>query len=184
MAYIRGVGKSAGCIFCRAGQARKDADNLLLHRGRHSFVIMNRFPYSSAHLMIAPYAHVDSLEKLADEATLELIRLTNFSLSMLRTCVRPEGFNIGINLGRVSGAGIETHVHLHVVPRWNGDTNFMPILAETRVIPEHLQATYRKLRSKFRLNLPKNEILPKGEAGNRHGSSRQGRSRRKRSSRA
>lgn len=184
MAYIRGVGKSSGCIFCHAGQERKDAANLLLHRGRHSFVIMNRFPYSSAHLMVAPYAHVDSLEKLADEATLELIRLTNFSLSILRTCVTPEGFNIGINLGRVSGAGIETHVHLHVVPRWNGDTNFMPILAETRVIPEHLQATYRKLRSEFHLNFSRKEILPKGEAGDRHASGRQVRSRRKRSSRA
>ena len=150
MSYIRRVRKPAGCIFCNASRARRDAANLLLYRGRHGFVIMNRFPYNSAHLMIAPYAHVASLEKLPDETTLELIRLTNLSLSVLRTALNPEGFNIGINLGRVSGAGIEAHVHVHLVPRWNGDTNFMPLFAETRVIPEHLQATYRKLRTHFR----------------------------------
>ena len=150
MSYIRRVGKPAGCIFCRASRARRDTANLLLHRGRHGFVIMNRFPYNSAHLMIAPYAHVNSLEKLPDETSLEILRLTNLSLSVLRTGLNPEGFNIGINLGRVSGAGIEAHVHVHIVPRWNGDTNFMPLFAETRVIPEHLQSTYRELRAQFR----------------------------------
>src|SRR6185295_1359814 len=165
MAYIRQVRNRGGCIFCDTSRERRDSANLLLHRGRHGFVIMNRFPYNSAHLMIAPYAHVDGLEKLPDGVTLELIRLTNLSLSVLRASLRPEGFNIGINLGRVSGAGIEAHVHIHIVPRWNGDTNFMPLFAETRVIPEHLLATYRKLRSRFRQSLSRKEsrkVLPKG----------------------
>jgi ATP adenylyltransferase len=155
MAYIKRVRKPAGCIFCNAARAGRDAANLLLHRGEQGFVIMNLFPYNSAHLMVAPYAHVNSLEKLPDEAALDLVRLTNLSLAVLRATVRPEGFNVGINLGRVSGAGIERHVHLHIVPRWNGDTNFMPLFAETRVIPEHLRATYRKLRSRFRTAAPK-----------------------------
>jgi ATP adenylyltransferase len=112
--------------------------------------MMNLFPYNSGHLMVAPYAHVDSLETLPPESVLDLMRLTSLSLKVLREESRPEGFNVGLNLGRVSGAGIESHVHLHIVPRWNGDTNFMTLFAETRVIPEHLQATYRRLRARFR----------------------------------
>ncbi|MBI4402296.1 MAG: HIT domain-containing protein [Nitrospirae bacterium] len=151
MAYIKHSRKPAACIFCTKARGRRDADNLLLHRGQHGFVMMNLFPYNSGHLMVAPYAHVKSLESLPAECALDLIQLTNLSLRVLRAEIRPEGFNVGINLGRVSGAGIEEHVHVHIVPRWNGDTNFMPLFAETRVIPEHLQATYRKLRARFRL---------------------------------
>lgn len=161
MAYLRKVRKPVGCIFCHAARARRDAANLLLHRGQQGFVIMNLFPYNSAHLMVAPYAHVNSLEKLPDEAALDLVRLTNLSIAVLRTTVRPEGFNVGINLGRVSGAGIAAHVHLHIVPRWNGDTNFMPLFAETRVIPEHLRTTYRKLRARFRAAAPKKHAPPR-----------------------
>jgi ATP adenylyltransferase len=166
MAYIKGGRKPTSCIFCRAGGKQDDAPNLVLHRGRHGFVIMNRFPYNSAHLMVAPYAHVNSLDKLEDSASLDLIRLTNVCVSVLRKSLRPQGFNIGINLGRVSGAGIEAHVHIHLVPRWNGDTNFMPLFAETRVIPEHLDATYRKLRKQFPHAVPrrpsKRAVRPKG----------------------
>jgi ATP adenylyltransferase len=111
--------------------------------------MMNLFPYNSGHLLVAPYAHVKSLEQLPDEVSLDLLHLTNLSLNALRAEIKPEGFNIGVNLGRVSGAGIEAHVHLHIVPRWNGDTNFMPLFAETRVIPEHLVSTYRKLLARF-----------------------------------
>ena len=111
--------------------------------------MMNLFPYNSGHLLVAPYAHVRSLEQLSDEVALDLLHLTTLSLNVLRAEIKPEGFNVGINLGRVAGAGIEAHVHLHIVPRWNGDTNFMPLFAETRVMPEHLQATYRKLRARF-----------------------------------
>jgi len=150
MAYIKHARKPARCIFCVKARERRDAVNLLLHRGRHGFVMMNLFPYNSGHLMVAPYAHVKSPESLPADAALDLIRLTNLSLRALRAAIRPEGFNVGMNLGRVSGAGLDAHVHLHIVPRWNGDTNFMPLFSETRVIPEHLRETYRKLRARFR----------------------------------
>jgi ATP adenylyltransferase len=149
MAYIKNARKPATCIFCAKPKERRDAQNLLLHRGRHGLVMMNLFPYNSGHLLVAPYAHVRSLEQLPDDVALDLLALTNLSLKVLQAEIKPEGFNIGINLGRVSGAGIEGHVHLHIVPRWNGDTNFMPLFAETRVMPEHLQATYRKLLARF-----------------------------------
>jgi len=150
MAYIKNARKPARCIFCVKSKERHDAANLLLHRGRHGLVMMNLFPYNSGHLLIAPYRHVKSLEQLPDETALDLLALTNLSLKALRAEIKPEGFNIGINLGRVAGAGIEGHVHLHIVPRWNGDTNFMPLFGETRVMPEHLQTTYRKLLARFR----------------------------------
>jgi ATP adenylyltransferase len=150
MAYIKNARKLSSCIFCVKARKGQDRANLVLYRGEYGFVMMNLFPYNSGHLMVAPYAHVDTLESLPAERSLELIRLTNLSLQVLREEIGPEGFNVGLNLGRVSGAGIEAHVHLHVVPRWNGDTNFMPLFAETRVIPEHIRATYRKLRRRFR----------------------------------
>jgi ATP adenylyltransferase len=149
MVYIKNARKSTGCIFCNKLRQRQDAANLILFRGTHGFVMMNLYPYNSGHLMVAPHAHVRSLEDLSAESTLDLIRLTNLSLRVLRSEVKPEGFNVGANLGRVSGAGIEAHVHLHIVPRWNGDTNFMPVFSQTKVIPEHLRATYRKLRARF-----------------------------------
>ena len=151
MAYIKKARKPTKCIFCVKAKERRDARNLLLHRGRHGLVMMNLFPYNSGHLLIAPYRHVKSLEQLPDDAALDLLRLTSLSLKVLRNLFKPEGFNVGINLGRVAGAGIEGHVHLHIVPRWNGDTNFMPLFGETRVMPEHLQTTYRKLLARFRM---------------------------------
>jgi len=162
MAYIKNARKPRGCIFCSKVRERRDSVNLLLHRGQHAFVMMNLFPYNSGHLMVAPYAHVKSLEALSADGALDLIRMTNLSLRVLRAEIRPEGFNVGMNLGRVSGAGIEGHVHLHIVPRWNGDTNFMPLFSETRVIPEHLRATYRKLRAGFRLALQEKGTLRQG----------------------
>jgi ATP adenylyltransferase len=149
MAYIKNARKPAKCIFCVKPKERRDVRNLLLHRGRHGLVMMNLFPYNSGHLLVAPYAHVRSLEQLSDDVALDLLALTNLSLKALQAEFKPEGFNIGVNLGRVSGAGIEGHVHLHIVPRWNGDTNFMPLFAETRVIPEHLHTTWKKLHARF-----------------------------------
>ncbi len=146
MTYIKKGPAASRCIFCTKPRARRDAGNLILHRGRHAFILMNLYPYNSGHVMVAPYAHVDSLERLSPDQALDLLALTNLALRVLRETLRPQGFNLGINLGRVSGAGIEGHVHLHIVPRWNGDTNFMPLFAETRVMPEHLRETYRKLR--------------------------------------
>lgn len=150
MAYIKNARKPARCIFCVKAKERRDANNLLLHRGRHGLVMMNLYPYNSGHLLVAPYIHVKSLEQLPDDAALDLMKLTSLSLRVLRNELKPEGFNVGINLGRVAGAGIEGHVHLHIVPRWSGDTNFMPLFGETRVMPEHLAATYRKLLARFR----------------------------------
>jgi ATP adenylyltransferase len=149
MAYIRNARKPARCIFCVIPRERRDANNLLLHRGRHGLVMMNLFPYNSGHLLVAPYAHVRSLEQLPDEVALDLLHLTNLSLKVLRAEIKPEGFNVGINLGRVAGAGIEAHVHLHIVPRWNGDTNFMPVLADVKVMPEHITRTAEKLRQSW-----------------------------------
>ena len=149
MAYLKRADRPAGCIFCLKPRQRRDATNLLLHRGRLGFVMMNLFPYNSGHLLIVPYAHAGALDTLPDAVALDLLGLTSLSLRVLRHTVKPEGFNVGLNLGRVAGAGIEGHVHVHIVPRWNGDTNFMPLFAETRVMPEHLDATYRKLRRGF-----------------------------------
>jgi len=149
MTYIKNARKPARCIFCVKPRERRDAANLLLYRGTHGLVMMNLFPYNSGHLLVAPYVHVRNLEQLPDDVSLGLMQLTKLSLKVLRAEIKPEGFNIGVNLGRVAGAGIEAHVHLHIVPRWNGDTNFMPLFGETRVIPEHLQTTYRKLRARF-----------------------------------
>ncbi len=150
MTYIKNAHKPGRCIFCQKARERRDAANLLLHRGRQAFVLMNLFPYNSGHLMVAPYAHVKNLDPLPPECILELMQLTTLALQVLRAEIHPEGFNIGINLGRVSGAGIKNHLHLHIVPRWNGDTNFMPMLAETKVIPEHLSTTFTKLQARFR----------------------------------
>jgi len=149
MTYVKDARKPASCIFCLPAGPRQDASRLVLHRGRHGFVIMNRYPYNSGHLLVAPYAHVKDLEALPADHALDLLHLTNRAIRVLRKAVEAEGFNVGLNLGQVSGAGIEAHVHIHIVPRWNGDTNFMSLLAETRVIPEHLRATYRKLRKGF-----------------------------------
>ncbi|WP_447978160.1 HIT family protein [Candidatus Nitrospira bockiana] len=150
MAYIQSSRKPVACIFCTKVRERRDSANLILYRSRHAFVVMNLFPYNTGHLLITPYAHVADLDALIPEAALDLFALTNLSVKALRLALHPEGFNIGINLGRVSGAGIDSHLHLHIVPRWNGDTNFMPLFSEVRVMPEHLGATYRKLRQVFR----------------------------------
>ena len=150
MTYIKNPRRPTRCIFCLKAGQRQDESNLMLYRGQWGFVLMNLYPYNNGHLMVAPYAHVDSLELLPKATALDIISLTNLSLRVLRAEMSPEGFNVGVNLGRVSGAGIEEHLHMHIVPRWNGDTNFMPVFSETRVIPELLRETYRKLRARFR----------------------------------
>lgn len=136
-----------GCIFCRAHRSsiKKDGANLLLYRSTHSFILLNRYPYNNGHLMIAPNRHVNTLEKLAAKERLNLLELLDLALQLLRKAFHPEGFNLGLNLGRTGGAGVPGHVHLHVVPRWKGDTNFMPIIARTKVISDSLQEVYRSL---------------------------------------
>lgn len=144
MAYID-TGVSSECIFCALPRQCEDRANLMIHRGKTAFVLMNRFPYNPGHLMVAPYRHVASYEELTEEELLDVNRLTQRSLCVLRNLMNPQGFNIGMNVGKVAGAGFDGHVHMHVVPRWNGDTNFMPVLGDLRVIPEALQATHGRI---------------------------------------
>ena len=151
MAYITGESQKnvRGCIFCLKPKQKNDAKNLILLRGKEAFVIMNLYPYNNGHLMVAPYRHVGELEKLTDSELLEMINLARRCQKAMAATMRPDGFNLGFNLGRTAGAGIADHIHLHLVPRWNGDTNFMPVLAGTKVISEGLLQTYRKLKSEL-----------------------------------
>jgi ATP adenylyltransferase len=147
MNYIRQKGEK-GCIFCKKPLEQKDEQNLILYRGRKTFVLMNRFPYNNGHLMIVPKRHCTDLDELSINEFQDLFDVVNVSTQVLKKSLRPHGFNVGINFGKAGGAGID-HLHVHVVPRWLGDTNFMPVLAETKVVPESLDETYRKLRSVF-----------------------------------
>ena len=143
--YVQNADAQEGCVFCVAAAADDDEAHLVVHRGERAFVLLNKFPYASGHLLVAPYRHGLDFDDLADEEALEIHRLGAAGVAALRTVYRPEGFNLGWNIGRIAGAGIPGHGHLHVVPRWSGDTNFMPVLADVRVIPEHLVATRRRL---------------------------------------
>jgi len=138
--------KHEGCIFCDFVKEDKDRKNLILYRGKTCFIIMNRNPYNPGHVMVAPYKHVPSTEDLNEEELLECFKLVNLVIEAIRECMNPDGFNVGVNIGKVSGAGIEQHLHIHVVPRWIGDTSFMPVLADVQVIPEALEETYDKLK--------------------------------------
>jgi ATP adenylyltransferase len=143
--YVQSADKQDGCVFCRAAESTDDAEELVVHRGEHAFVLLNKFPYASGHLLVAPYRHGLNFDDLDDDEVLEIHRLGAQGLEALRATYGPEGFNLGWNIGRIAGAGIPDHGHLHVVPRWAGDTNFMPVLADVRVIPEHLAATRARL---------------------------------------
>jgi ATP adenylyltransferase len=142
-------GKEEGCFLCDKPKEDRDTENYILHRGQKNFVILNSYPYNPGHLMVAPYRHVDSPEKLTDEERREHYELVTRSLGVLREVFKPGGFNVGMNLGRVAGAGVDDHIHTHIVPRWGGDTNFMPVMADVRVLPQALAESYEKLRGKF-----------------------------------
>ncbi len=146
--YVTGE-KKGKCIFCEKSKEKKDEENYILLRGKTCFVMLNIFPYNNGHLMIAPYRHIPSVEQMTFEEMKELIHLIKRMIKTLKEAMRPEGFNIGANLGKAAGAGIVDHVHFHVVPRWTGDYNFMPLFSETKVIPEALEETYRKLKEKL-----------------------------------
>ena len=135
------------CVFCTKLAENRDAENYVVWRGAHCAVVLNLYPYNNGHLMVVPYAHVSSLEDLPAEEQVEMMLTVSKSLGMLRQAMRPQGFNIGVNIGKAAGAGIESHVHIHIVPRWVGDTNFMPVLAETCTIPEWLDDTYANLKA-------------------------------------
>ena len=148
MEYIE-LKKPQGCILCEKPKQDNDTENYILYRGDKNFVILNSYPYNSGHLMIVPYRHVASLEELTDEERHEHFDIVSRSIEVLRQVFNPGGFNLGMNMGKVAGAGIEAHIHTHIVPRWQGDTNCMPVISNVRVIPEALAETYRKLKGKF-----------------------------------
>jgi ATP adenylyltransferase len=145
--YLKGE-KSSDCIFC-SKPALADDEGFIVHRGSSCYVILNAFPYTSGHVMVAPYEHVGDLRELAAETSAELMDLTQRSLAAIERVYGPQGYNLGMNLGEVAGAGFAGHVHMHVVPRWEGDTNFMPVVGDTRVLPEALPDSWRKLRDAF-----------------------------------
>ena len=144
---MQAADEQPGCVFCRAYEAGEDEEALVVHRGAHAFVLLNKYPYASGHLMVAPVRHEAEFGALAAEEALEVHRLAAVALGVLADTMSPQGFNLGWNLGRIAGAGVVDHVHLHVVPRWAGDTNFMPVLADVKVLPEALEETRRKLAS-------------------------------------
>jgi ATP adenylyltransferase len=145
--YILGP-KSECCVFCDEDK-RSDEERLILKRGKHSFVIMNFYPYNNGHLMVCPYKHTNDYEALDINTKIEMQELISESIAVLKKIMHPEGFNIGMNLGRTAGAGIDKHLHWHIVPRWNGDTNFMPVTNHTRVLAEALEETWKKLKTEF-----------------------------------
>lgn len=147
MAYVEQPHPEAGCLFCNRLAQADGPQNLILHRGRHAFVILNRFPYTTGHMMVVPFAHQPSLEVLDAPTRHELMELTARALTVLRRAYNAQAFNVGANIGEAAGAGVADHVHFHVLPRWTGDTNFMTTTAETRVIPEGLEDMYRRLRA-------------------------------------
>jgi ATP adenylyltransferase len=142
--YIQAADEQDGCVFCLA-QAGDDEESLVVHRGQRAFVLLNKFPYASGHLMVAPFRHVGDFGGLEPEEALEIHRLASQGIGALADTFAPEGYNAGWNLGRIAGAGVVDHIHLHLVPRWAGDTNFMPVLADVKVLPEHLVETRGKL---------------------------------------
>ncbi len=148
MKYVTSIDKTVeGCIFCAklAEGRERDRENFVLFRGQTSFVVMNIYPYNTGHLMVLPFAHVSALSELPNEAQFEIMILTVYFTELLSQLMNPDGFNIGMNIGRAAGAGIDSHLHMHIVPRWSGDSNFMPVIGETRVLPEELGDTYGKI---------------------------------------
>jgi ATP adenylyltransferase len=148
MGYVVGE-KPKECVFCTKPAAEDDEGELILNRSDLSFVLMNRFPYNNGHLLVVPYEHVADLSELNEAQLADMMHQVKVWVGVLRRAMSPDGLNVGLNIGRVAGAGIEEHVHLHIVPRWNGDTNFMPVLADTRVVPQSLRECYELLRRQF-----------------------------------
>lgn len=147
--------KEKGCIFCQKPKESRDRENYILLRGEKCLVMLNAFPYNNGHLMIIPYRHVGLIENLKEDEAQEMMKLLPLMTVLLKKVMSPDGFNVGMNLGDVAGAGIMEHVHLHIVPRWKGDCNFMPVLSDTKVIPEALLQTYQKLKESIERSLGK-----------------------------
>ena len=148
-AYVSTVDQVPECIFCELQNSGDDRKALIVHRGEHNFIILNAYPYTSGHAMVVPFAHLDRLNKLPDAAANEMMALTRRLEAVMIEIYRPDGVNIGMNIGKAAGAGVAGHIHMHVLPRWVADANFMTVVGETRVLPESLEETYRRLKAKF-----------------------------------
>jgi ATP adenylyltransferase len=148
-AYITASGKAPGCLFCTCLAQQDDAAALIVHRAQHCFVVLNAFPYTSGHVMVVPYLHIAELQNLPAPAAAEMMALTQQLEGILRDLYHPDGLNLGMNLGKAAGAGVAGHIHMHILPRWIADANFMSVIGETRVNPETLEVTYRRIREKF-----------------------------------
>jgi ATP adenylyltransferase len=144
-AYVSTAEKASGCVFCDAVNADDDEKARIVHRGQHCFVILNTFPYTPGHVMIVPYAHLDELRRLPPEAAREMMELSQRMETVLRELYRPDGINLGMNIGKAAGAGIAGHIHMHVLPRWVADANFLSVVGETRVLPETLEETWKRM---------------------------------------
>jgi ATP adenylyltransferase len=145
-AYVAKSERPAGCVFCDAPKVNDDPKTLIVHRGQHCFVILNAFPYTPGHVMVVPYAHLDELQKLPCEAANEMMALSQRMETVLRELYRPDGINLGMNIGKAAGAGIAGHIHMHVLPRWVADANFVSVIGETRILPETLEVTWKRMR--------------------------------------
>lgn len=149
--YITSIDSMKGCIFCSKPKVKKDKANHIVLRGRHSFSILNIYPYNNGHMMVVPYRHVDDIFKLDGDELLDLIKLLKETKELLSRVMRPDGYNVGINIGRAAGAGLKDHAHIHIVPRWVGDANFMPVVSSSKVISESLDALYDRLKKCLRV---------------------------------
>ena len=147
--YVSSAGKAASCIFCALHRSEDDHKALIVHRAQYNFIILNAYPYTSGHSMIVPYEHLDELHKLAPPAATEMMELTQRLETVLYEVYEPDGVNLGMNVGKAAGAGVAGHIHMHVLPRWVADSNFITVIGETRVLPELLKETYRRLKEKF-----------------------------------
>jgi ATP adenylyltransferase len=147
--YVSKENKPDGCIFCALPREERDEQNLIVYRGQSNYIILNRYPYTTGHLMVVPYHHTNSLQGIDEATAMELFSLVRTAEGKLRSIYRPNGMNLGMNLGEAAGAGIAEHIHMHVLPRWIGDSNFMTVIGETRILPEDLAETYRRLKAVF-----------------------------------
>ena len=154
-AYVSTTEKSAGCVFCDAAKEKDDAKARIVHRGRYCFVILNAYPYTPGHVMIVPYAHLDELQKLPGDAANEMMALSQRMETVLRELYHPDGINLGMNIGKAAGAGIAGHIHMHVLPRWVADANFVSVIGETRVLPETLEVTWGRMREALAAAAPR-----------------------------
>ncbi len=156
--YIEEYDKQEGCFLCNAYNSKDDEKNLVLYRGKNAFIIMNLYPYNAGHLMVCPNEHIGEFTEIDTETLHEISDLTQFAIKALKISLKPDGFNLGYNLGRVAGAGLESHIHNHIVPRWNGDTNFMPVIGEVKVISQDLKDIYFKIKEAMNKILEENNV--------------------------